>query len=163
MDNFHEVLDQVENNIEEHRAKALQLVEDQRGYTKGLQTLQKSAEEDETLSEVDKEDIDAVLRRLHQRLASVTITTTTPRTESQKEALDKMESKIEELVEMIQSGSPDEALSTAQSYLNSCSEGTGSSMLDQTFEALLLSCTSEDQKAVKKRILNIIENFKAAM
>ena len=73
----------------------------------------------------------------------------------QMEALQKIHEKIEALVEMIQSNSP-EAEPLANSYLNSCSNGTGS-----RFEALLLSCTSEDQKAVKEQIKNIVDNMKA--
>ena len=158
MDNFHEVLDQVEKNIEGHRAKALQLIEEQREYMEVLQTLQKSVQENESnLSDVDKEDIDVIVQRLHLRLSSVTITASTPRSESQKEGLEKINAKIDQLVEMIQCDAPD-ALSTAQSYLNSCSKGTGS-----RFEALLLSCTSEDQKAVKKRIHAILENVQATL
>ena len=73
----------------------------------------------------------------------------------QMEALQKIHEKIESLVEMVQSNSP-EAEPLANSYLNSCSNGTGS-----RFEALLLSCTSEDQKAVKEQIKNIVDNMKA--
>ena len=77
------------------------------------------------------------------------------RNETQIEALQKVQEKIEYLVEMVQSNSP-EAEPLANSYLNSCSNGTGS-----RFEALLLSCTSEDQKAVKEQIKNIVDNMKA--
>ena len=120
-------------------------------------TIQTSlAEEDnETLSDVDKEEIHAILDRLQTRLNSVSISLVTHRNESQTNAVEKVNEMLNQLVEKVQEGSED-APKLANSYLNSCSNGTGSK-----FEALLLSCTSDDQKAVKKRIKTIMDNMNA--
>ena len=83
------------------------------------------------------------------------ISLVTPRNESQIKALEQVNEKIEDLVILVESGSED-APKIAESYLNSCSNGTGSK-----FEALLLSCTSDDQKEVKERIKTILENMNA--
>ena len=158
MDNFNELLDEIETKIEEHRKLALRLVEDGKSYGHVLKTIEASAQdEDNELSEVDKEEIKAVLERLDKRLSSVEINLITHRNEGQKEALQKINEKIDHLVDMVEANSP-EASKLAESYLNSCSKGTGSK-----FEALLLSCTSDDQKAVKEQIAMIVENLNAIM
>ena len=53
MDNFHELLDGIERNIEEHRSLALRLIKDHESYTNVLLTVSKSLleEENEALSE----------------------------------------------------------------------------------------------------------------
>ena len=159
MDNFHELLDGIERNIEEHRSLALRLIKDHESYTNVLLTVSKSLleEENEALSDVDKEEIQAVLSRLHTRLDSVRVCLVTHRNESQAKAVEQINKQLDELVEMIQNGS-DDAPKIAESYLNACSNGTGSK-----FEALLLSCTSDDQKAAKQRVQTIMDNMNAIM
>ena len=159
MDNYHEILDGIERNIEEHRTLALKLIQEHKSYTSVLRTVSKSLmeEENEALSEVDKEEIVAVLNRLQNRLDSVQICLVTHRNESQQEAIEKINKQLEDLVQMIENGS-DDAQKIAESYLRSCEGGTGSK-----FEASLLSCTSDDQKATKKKIQTIIDNMNAIM
>ena len=92
MDNYHEILDGIERNIEEHRTLALKLIQDHKSNTSVLRTVSKSLmeEENEALSEVDKEEIVAVLNRLQNRLDSVQICLVTHRNESQQEAIEKI-------------------------------------------------------------------------
>ena len=97
----------------------------------------------------------AVLCRLHTRLNSVSVRLVTQRNESQTKAVEQVNQKLDDLVAMIEFGS-DDAPKIAESYLNACSNGIGSK-----FEALLLSCTSDDQKAAKARIKTIIDNMNA--
>ena len=97
----------------------------------------------------------AVLCRLHTRLNSVSVRLVTQRNESQTKAVEQVNQKLDDLVAMIEFGS-DDAPKIAESYLNACSNGIGSK-----FEALLLSCTSDDQKAAKERIKTIIDNMNA--
>jgi len=154
MESFNELLDEIENKIEEHRRQALILDEERQNYEKVLKEIENSAIESNAteISDVDKEEIQAVLERLRKRLSSVQVNLITHRNENQKEALRKVNEKLSDLIQMVHLNSS-EAPQVAQSYLNSCSNGTGSK-----FEALLLSCTSDDQKAVKERIATILEN-----
>ena len=155
MENFQEVLDQIEVEVEGLRNSALKIKEEQFNTLKTLKAISQSSKENEELSEVEKEEIVATVERLHIRLSNLDIKLNVSRNETQVEALQKVNEKIECLVELVQCNSP-EAENIAKSYLNSCSNGTGS-----RFEALLLSCTSEDQKAVKEQIQTIVDNMKA--
>lgn len=155
LERFNEILDEIEKKVEDQRAKALSLIEEQVNCEKVLKTLSQSAAEDELLSDIDKEELAATITRLQSRLANVVIEVKTSRNESQVEALQKVNGKIDDLIEKIQVDLP-EAKVTAEMYLNSCSVGNGSK-----FESLLLSCTSDDQKAVRERITSIVENINA--
>ena len=155
MEHFQEILDQIESEVEAIRSQALKLKSEQENTLKTLKAILQSSQENGDLSEIDKEELGATVDRLSVRLSNVEIMMNISRNQCQKEALAKISEKIDSLVEMVECSSP-EAKKIAQSYLNSCSNGTGSK-----FEALLLSCTSEDQKAVKLQIENIIENMNA--
>ena len=151
MDQFDELLDDVEKKVEEHRAKLLAALKDQEEINVLMDTISNSSEEHQSLTEVDKEDIKAKISRLKKRLDTVQIQVKVCRDECQVDALAKVEMQLSELVTKVESNAPD-ALTVAQSYLNACSQGTGS-----RFEALLLSCTSDDQKVIKAKITNILE------
>ena len=71
MDNYYELLDGIERNIEEHRSLAMKLVQDHESYMNVMLEVNKSLveEENKALSDVDKEELHAVLTRLHTRLA----------------------------------------------------------------------------------------------
>ena len=151
MDQFDELLDDVEKKVEEHRAKLLAALKDQEEINALMDTISNSSEEHQSLTEVDKVDIKAKISRLKKRLDTVQIQVKVCRDECQVDALAKVEMQLSELVTKVESNAPD-ALTVAQSYLNACSQGTGS-----RFEALLLSCTSDDQKVIKAKITNILE------
>ena len=119
-----------------------------------MDTIANSSADNQCLTEVDKEEIRAKISRMKIRLDTIQIQVKVCRDEGQAEALAKVDMKIEDLIEKVESNAP-EAIGLAQSYLNACSQGTGS-----RFEALLLSCTSEDQKAIKAKITNILDTLK---
>ena len=54
MDNYHEILDGIERNIEEHRTLALKLIQEHKSYTSVLRTVSKSLMEEENVSDDNK-------------------------------------------------------------------------------------------------------------
>ena len=153
MESIQEMLDDVERRIEEHRSLALKLLHEKCSLQETLKTLVATSKAEQVnLSDVDREELQVTIDRLNTRLSTVDVTIVTSRDESQVEALEKVNGMITELI--AKSGCL-EALPLAESYLNSCSRGTGSK-----FEKHLLSCTSDDQKDVKKRIEYIVENLR---
>ncbi|HIE83058.1 MAG TPA: hypothetical protein EYQ00_04065 [Dehalococcoidia bacterium] len=152
------LLDDMEKQIECHRRKALELVEERSKLETKLRILinyssPSYGDNDEvTLSEVDLAECTATVDRLKRRLAAIHVDVTVSRDTAQCNALEEVNATIRDLIEMVETSSP-MALTTAESYLNACSNGTGS-----RFEALMLSCTSDDQKRVKEQIKSIIDN-----
>ena len=124
MDQFNELLDDVEKKVEENRAALIDLIKDQRDIRVLMDTIAKSSEENQSLTEVDKEEIQAKISRLKIRLDAVQIQVKVCRDEGQAEALAKVDVQIEDLIAKVESNAP-EAVSIAQSYLNACSQGTG--------------------------------------
>jgi hypothetical protein len=155
MDNVQEVMDGVEKEIETLRSNAIKMVRDRQNLEAILADIVDPANAVD-LSEVDKEEIEASVIRLKRRLATVSIDIGTSRDQSQEDALKRVDEKIHDLVTMIECNSQ-EAFSVAESYRNSCSNGTGSNC--SRFEAILLSCTSFDQKVVKERIEDIVKQL----
>ena len=72
----------------------------------------------------------------------------------QESALTDVKLKIEQLVLAIQSENPNDAKKLLDSYISCCSPEEGGSP-DSKFEKLLLSCASDDQKAIAKRLQTI--------
>ena len=71
MEHIQEVLDQIESEVEILRSKALKLKEDQKNTFKILKTIVQSSQDHENLSDIDKEEIEATVQRLHGRLSSI--------------------------------------------------------------------------------------------
>ncbi len=155
MDNVQEVLDDVEKRIEECRSMAIKLHNDKIRLQETLNAVMASSVEVDGLSDVDREELGVNVDRLASRLETVQVQIVTHRTEEQSEALGKVDSMISELIVKSNSAGCDDALAIAEDYLNACSGGNGSK-----FEKVLLSCTSDDQKEVKKRLDCIVQNLR---
>ncbi len=79
---------------------------------------------------------------MRSRLGAVNVNVATQRDQVQADALSQVQSVINRLVDDIQQDCPDTA-ATLQRYLTSN---------DGRFERLLLSCTSDDQKEIKRQL-----------
>jgi len=165
MEQFEELLDDMEKKVEEYRSQALAVLQTRQDINALMDTIAKSSCEDNqsTLTEIDKEEIKARICRLQKRLDTVQVhvNLAASRDESQSEALAKINVKIDELIAKVEENSPD-ALATAESFLNACnSRSSAQSVICSRFEALLLGCTLDDQKNIKGRITTILESLKA--
>ena len=152
--NFDRVLefsDDIERRVEEYRDNAKRLIQDRKGLEETLAMLEDSLT-DFSLSEVDSEEVRVNIERLQTRIQTVEVNVLHHRDPIQEESLQKIDMKIAELVSGIESEEePERGVSERlQSYLNACSEGSGSQ--DLVFEKLILSCSSEDQKSIKLRL-----------
>lgn len=54
----------------------------------------------------------------------------------------------------MKSGKPS-AIETAKSYLNACAEDEGT-VVDYRFQGIILECTADDQKMVRKKLKEMI-------
>lgn len=160
METTSELLDDVERRVEELRDMARKLIQEQSNLSSTLTVLDRSMDEggdnfDETFSTVDREDLKSRISQLHSRLSSVAVEVKTVRDIQQTEALGKVGEKINELITEIETGDP-EALQKAQSYLDACTIGTGTK-----FESMVLACASDDQKSIRRKMEQLVEQVKA--
>ena len=103
MDNALELLDDVERRIESHRERAAALAEEGRHLLATLADVGRALPK-YGFGEADLEDLTATLSRLERRARTVTVEVATARDETQREALDKMEALMQELVDALQEG-----------------------------------------------------------
>jgi len=160
MDSFTQVLDDIEQQVENLRVSALKLVEERDDI---LTTLETMANQDnlDKLDEVTKEEVAVVVARLAARAATIVINVDTPRSDSQAQALSQVNSAINDLILLIQTDS-DKAAETCCRYLAACDiEGGHHRSVDLKFEKILLGCTAEDQKGIKKRMYGLYEHITA--
>lgn len=158
MDSINQVLDDIEQQVENLRISASKLGEERDDI---LTTLETMANQDnlDKLDEVTKEEVAVVVARLAARAATIVINVDTPRSESQAQALSQVNSAINDLILLIQTDS-DQAKETCARYMSACDIDCGTQgLVDLKFEKILLGCTAEDQKGIKKRMKGLYEHI----
>ena len=113
------------------------------------------------LGEVDREEVNLEVARLAARVKAVRVEVALVRSEGQEDALKGVEGKISDLVAKLQSGGEVEsAQAECRALLAACSEGEVGGA-NQKFEQLVLGCSAKDQKEVKGRLEDLLEQITA--
>ena len=113
------------------------------------------------LGEVDREEVNLEVARLAARVKAVRVEVAMVRSEGQEDALKGVEGKISDLVAKLQSGGEVEsAQAECRALLAACSEGEVGGA-NQKFEQLVLGCSAKDQKEVKGRLEDLLEQITA--
>nr|XP_016931989.2 BAG family molecular chaperone regulator 2 isoform X2 [Drosophila suzukii]XP_016931990.2 BAG family molecular chaperone regulator 2 isoform X2 [Drosophila suzukii] len=158
---FVNILDQLDARVEKLRKDALNLQE-KKDYLLMSMDLIKSNEMMQNMSEAEREEIMLYIQRVSSRLGTVELNVRTVRDNSQEDSLSQINVLIDTMIKM---GDPVIARQRCQLYLNAC---CSSSMdpsghmdtlpeadvgpVDKKFESVLLGCTLDDQKNIKKRL-----------
>ena len=158
---FVTILDSLDARVEKLRKDALNLQE-KKDYLLMSMDLIKSNEMMQNMSEAEREEIILYLQRVSSRLATVELRVRTVRDNSQEDSLSQINVLIDSMIKM---GDPVIGRQRCQFYLNAC---CSSSMdpsghmdtvpeadvgpVDKKFESVLLGCTLDDQKNIKKRL-----------
>merc|ERR1712192_36428 len=113
------------------------------------------------LGEVDREEVNLEVARLAARVKAVKVEVAMVRSEGQEEALKGVDDKISDLVGKLQSGGEvQSAQAECKALLAACSEGEVGGA-NQKFEQLVLGCSAKDQKEVKGRLEDLLEQITA--
>ncbi|KPU78822.1 uncharacterized protein Dana_GF10728, isoform B [Drosophila ananassae] len=158
---FVNILDQLDARVEKLRKDALNLQE-KKDYLLMSMDLIKTNEMMQNMSEAEQEEIMLYIQRVSSRLGTVELNVRTVRDNSQEDSLSQINALIDTMIKM---GDPVIARQRCQMYLNAC---CSSSMdpsghmdtvpeadvgpIDKKFESVLLGCTLDDQKNIKKRL-----------
>ncbi|XP_017034329.1 BAG family molecular chaperone regulator 2 isoform X2 [Drosophila kikkawai] len=158
---FVNILDQLDARVEKLRKDALNLQE-KKDYLLMSMDLIKSNEMLQNMTEAEREEIMLYIQRVSSRLGTVELNVRTVRDNSQEDSLSQINALIDTMIKM---GDPVIARQRCQLYLNAC---CSSSMdpsghmdtvpeadvgpIDKKFESVLLGCTLDDQKNIKKRL-----------
>ena len=153
------MLDDVERRVEQLRESASQLEAEKESILDMLNSFSLNNEL-LRLGQGDREDINATANRLFARTKAVDVVVNTPRNEEQQKAL----TQVNQLIEgMIQKMAEDLVNSKEQCrrFLNACSpdeEGP----IDQRFQAQVIECTADDQKKIRRKLAQIINQIERA-
>ncbi|XP_013119283.1 BAG family molecular chaperone regulator 2 isoform X3 [Stomoxys calcitrans] len=163
VDRFVTVLDQLDSRVEKFRKDALGLQE-KRDFLLMSIDLIKSNDLMHTLSESEREEIGCYIQRVNSRLSTVELHVRTVRDQSQEDSLSQINALIDMMITL---GDPTLSRQRCQMYLNACcSAGETGNLptfseeaidmdagpVDKKFESVLLGCTLDDQKNIKKRL-----------
>lgn len=148
------LLDQIEMRVEQLRKDAARLEEEKDAMLTTLDTIRNN-EMLVALEEADRDDVTRYADRLCMRCLTVDVLVKITRDQVQTEALYQVNGLIDTLVV----GLKDDPSGTRQrcaAFMNACSsQGMGHS--DKNFETVILGCTLDDQKRVKKRLQGLLD------
>lgn len=95
--------------------------------------------------------MDRIVRRCH----TIELQILTQRDQTQEEALHQVNRLIDMLVVTMKED-PDGTKDRCVAYMNACSSQIVHGHTDKKFEVVLLGCTVDDQKRVKKRLQGLL-------
>ncbi|XP_046544793.1 BAG family molecular chaperone regulator 2-like [Haliotis rubra] len=148
-------LDEAEKRVESFRTQAVYLMQERASLLTILQQLKEESLKC-SLSEGDRQQFLANIDRLRKRSKSATIEVNTVRNETQEEAL----SKINDILDRLQGEfeeQPEKCWKQLQIYYNTClAESSGA--VDLRFQNLVLDCTVDDQKNLRRKLDNWLRN-----
>ena len=162
-DSVRQVLDDVEAQIETLREAVTRLAQDKRALLEVLEGIDQSLP-GTPLSEVEREEVELEVDRLRGRAEEVSCALETRRTETQRQSLEAVEAKICQLVRQVQTEAEGAAgsSSTCRGYLAACGgaeSGQGPAQTCHKFEALVLGCAVEDQKMIRRRLSDLLNQI----
>jgi len=159
-----ELLDGIEARVEALRLAAEELRREQEELLGSLDEVGGSTGAGgqlQHLGEVDREEVNLEVARLVARVKAVKVEVAMVRSEGQEDALKGVEDKISDLVGKLQSGGEvQSAQAECKALLAACSEGEVGGA-NQKFEQLVLGCSAKDQKEVKGRLEDLLEQITA--
>jgi BCL2-associated athanogene 2 len=107
---------------------------------------------------VEKGEIEAMTERFICRCLTVEIGVITPRTEQQEAALNNVNKLLQELEHQVTVDSQ-KTLHKARSYLNACLSEPVTAHIDHRFQGMVIDCTIDDQKKIRRRLENLVEIY----
>uniref|UniRef100_A0A182W222 BAG domain-containing protein n=1 Tax=Anopheles minimus TaxID=112268 RepID=A0A182W222_9DIPT len=157
MERFIDILDQLDTKVESLRKEAM-VLRDKKDFLAMSVDLLKNNEYLTGLNDNERDEIDCYVQRISSRLGTVELNVCTVRDQAQEDSLHHVNSLIDLI---IASADPVISRQKCQQYLNACST-TDTSVYtdvdpntictDKKFESVLLGCTLDDQKTIKKRL-----------
>ncbi|XP_039759076.1 BAG family molecular chaperone regulator 2-like isoform X2 [Pararge aegeria] len=148
------LLDQTELRVERLRQDALRIEGERRSLLSTLDSV-KHSELPAEVSECDKDDLLRYAHRLLARATTVQVEVRTERNAKQEDAYNQANVLVDQLMASVHNNAGMARLRW-QGYMNACTSqpnsGTG---IDGNFETVVLGCTLDDQKRIKKRLQGI--------
>jgi len=154
------MLDEIEKRVENLRETAALMEQEKESLIEMLNTVQMNKDM-LRLSISEKEDIDATTNRLLSRCRTVEVNVSTPRNNDQERSLKAANEQIEELLAKLQEDIAN-SRQTCRRFLNACNPNQPDGPIDQRFQSVLIGCTADDQKKIRRRLEQIFQLIERA-
>lgn len=154
------MLDEIEKRVENLRETAALMEQEKESLIEMLNTVQINKD----LLQIppsDKEEIAATTNRLLSRCRTVAVNVSTPRNEEQEKALQAVNSRIDELINAMKED-VDFSRQACKKFLNACNPEQPDGPIDQKFQSILIECTADDQKKIRKRLEHLFQIIERA-
>uniref|UniRef100_A0A915KTR6 BAG family molecular chaperone regulator 2 n=1 Tax=Romanomermis culicivorax TaxID=13658 RepID=A0A915KTR6_ROMCU len=149
------MLDEIEKRVENLRETAALMEQEKDSLIEMLNTVQINKDLLH-IPQSDKEEIEATTNRLLSRCRTVAVNVSTPRNTEQEKALKLVNDRIDELISKMR----DDAVNSehvCKKFLNACNPEQPDGPIDQKFQAILIECTADDQKKIRKRLEHMLQ------
>uniref|UniRef100_A0A914L3C8 BAG domain-containing protein n=1 Tax=Meloidogyne incognita TaxID=6306 RepID=A0A914L3C8_MELIC len=150
-----QLLDDTERKVEKLRENATSLEQEKEAILDMLKNI-KLTSSLLKLNHGDRDELALNADRIINRCRSVEVCVNTPRDEHQDQALKRVNEVI-----YIALNKTDDRLKTQaeiQGFLNACMPEE-SGHIDNKFQSLIIACTADDQKKIRRRLVKIMEEF----
>jgi BCL2-associated athanogene 2 len=154
------MLDEIERRVEHLREVATQMEQEREALLEMLGTMQMNKDM-LRLGHGEREDLEATMNRLMTRCRTVEVTVNTPRNPEQQRALGAVNQQIEDLIHSMQNDIT-KSIECCSRLLNTCSPDVIAGPIDQKFQAILIECTAEDQKRIRRRLAQLRSQMERA-
>ncbi|XP_053292747.1 BAG family molecular chaperone regulator 2 [Pleuronectes platessa] len=151
-----ESLDQLEMRVESLREAAAAMEQERECILEMLQSIQGS-QEMHNICAGEKEELNLTANRLLGRTLSVEISIGTIRNSQQEDALHKATTIIDEIVKKLLDNMEDSRQQLLALHA-ACVTEAPPVPIDQKFQAIVISCSLEDQKKIKRRLETLLRN-----
>ncbi|XP_062506637.1 BAG family molecular chaperone regulator 2-like isoform X2 [Corticium candelabrum] len=153
------LLDDIEFRVEKIRETAVQMEDGKEQLLQTLCELHYGVDMNK-LSEVDKEELKLTAERVRNRCLTISVQVETIRSKEQESAWQAISKVIKELADKSEVDVNSTHKAAVACY-NACLSDPPSNAIDCRFQGMLLDCCVEDQKRVRSRLLQLIEDTQA--
>ncbi|XP_050425590.1 BAG family molecular chaperone regulator 2-like isoform X2 [Adelges cooleyi] len=147
------VLEHAETVVEEMRQLIFKMEGEIDNVCKSIDSIKNSCSLS-NFTATEKDEVYQRAERIISRCNDLQITVHTTRDEIQQNCLRDVNSSIDKIIKLIQVD-PDNARSICRSYLDAC--GSSGHNYDIAFEKVVLGCTLDDQKRIRKRLQGLYD------
>ncbi|XP_051946142.1 BAG family molecular chaperone regulator 2-like [Xyrauchen texanus] len=152
-----ENLDQIEMRVEALREAATAMEQERECLIEIIQSIQNS-QEMRTICDGEREELSLTASRLMGRTLTVNVSIDTIRNPQQEEALNKAIAIIDEIASQVLDNM-EGARMRLQALHAACVTEAPPVPIDQKFQSVVISCSLEDQKKIKRRLETLIRNM----
>ncbi|XP_051506884.1 BAG family molecular chaperone regulator 2-like [Myxocyprinus asiaticus] len=152
-----ENLDQIEMRVEALREAATAMEQERECLIEIIQSIQNS-QEMRTICDGEREELSLTADRLMGRTLTVNVSVDTIRNPQQEEALNKATAIIDEIASQVLDNM-EGARMRLQALHAACVTEAPPVPIDQKFQSVVISCSLEDQKKIKRRLETLIRNM----